>query len=134
MKQQINFRASSLTARQLETLAARWGTTVTEAITVIVDRAYREEVLIDIDKLLSGEMSPAASATVGETWHVGNESAPYIELGRVPGQPAAHVLEAPDGTRRVVGGYFLRRPGEAWDDFLTVADAATDGGRNDPGA
>lgn len=125
MKQQINFRASSLTARQLESLAARWGTTVTEAITVLVDRAYREEVLMDMDKVLSGELPPASSATVGETWHVGNGDVPYTELGCVPGQPGRHVLLAADGTRRVVGGYFLRRPGETWTDFIAV-DADND--------
>lgn len=42
-KQQINFRASDLTARQLAELSERWGTTQSETITIIVDRMYREE-------------------------------------------------------------------------------------------
>ena len=43
MKQQINFRASELTARQLEWLMERWGTSQTETLTVAIDRIYKEE-------------------------------------------------------------------------------------------
>jgi hypothetical protein len=43
VKQQINFRASDLTARQLEWLMARWGTSQTETVTVVLDRVYRQE-------------------------------------------------------------------------------------------
>jgi hypothetical protein len=42
-KGQINFRASALTRQQLEQLCEWWGVNQTEAITVAVDRAYREE-------------------------------------------------------------------------------------------
>lgn len=44
MKKQINFRASDLTARQLEELAQLWGTSQTETITVAIDRVYRQEM------------------------------------------------------------------------------------------
>lgn len=43
MKTQINFRASQLTASQIEQLMGWWGTSQTETITVVVDRIYREE-------------------------------------------------------------------------------------------
>ena len=43
MKRQINFRASDLTARQLSELAARWGTSQTETVTVCIDRAWQQE-------------------------------------------------------------------------------------------
>ena len=43
MKQQINFRASELTARQLEWLMAKWGTSQTETLTVVLDRVHRQE-------------------------------------------------------------------------------------------
>lgn len=43
MKSQINFRASTLTASQLEQLMAWWGTSQTETITILVDRAYQVE-------------------------------------------------------------------------------------------
>jgi len=43
-KKQISLRISDLTARQLEELAERWGTTQTETITVVVDRVYRQEM------------------------------------------------------------------------------------------
>lgn len=42
-KRQINFRASGLTARQLDVLAERWGTTQSETITIVVDRVYQHE-------------------------------------------------------------------------------------------
>ena len=43
MKQQINFRASDLTAQQLDWLMSRWGASQTETLTVVVDRVYRQE-------------------------------------------------------------------------------------------
>mgnify|MGYP001564126867 CR=1 FL=1 len=42
-KAQINFRASDLTGRQLETLTALWGTSQTETISVAIDRIYQQE-------------------------------------------------------------------------------------------
>lgn len=42
-KKQINIRASDLTLKQLEELMKRWGTSQTETLTVIIDRAHREE-------------------------------------------------------------------------------------------
>lgn len=126
MKTQINIRASTLTERQLASLAARWGTTITETVTVLIDRAYREETIMDLYRLLSGEMEPDATyPTTGETWHIQNGDEVFIDLGRVPGQPGRHVLLAADGTRRIVGGFYLRRPGETWTDFIAV-DADND--------
>ena len=43
MKAQINFRASTLTATQLEQLMEWWGTSQTETITILVDRAYQAQ-------------------------------------------------------------------------------------------
>lgn len=43
-KRQVNIRASDLTRRQLEQLTEWWGCNRTEAVTVAVDRAYREEL------------------------------------------------------------------------------------------
>ena len=43
MKQQINFRASDLTTRQLEALMQFWGTSQTETLTVVIDRVYKQE-------------------------------------------------------------------------------------------
>lgn len=43
MKQQINFRASDLTARQLDWLMQRWGTSQTETMTVVIDRIFQQE-------------------------------------------------------------------------------------------
>lgn len=43
MKQQINFRASALTAGQVEWLMQEWGTSQTETLTVVVDRMYQHE-------------------------------------------------------------------------------------------
>lgn len=43
MKQQINFRASELTAQQLESLMSIWGTSQTETLTVVIDRIYQQE-------------------------------------------------------------------------------------------
>lgn len=45
MKQQINFRASDLTAQQLDWLMSRWGTSQTETLTVVVDRIYQQEIV-----------------------------------------------------------------------------------------
>ena len=51
MKQQINFRASDLTAQQLDWLMSKWGTSQTETMTVVVDRVYRQESVIDLKPL-----------------------------------------------------------------------------------
>lgn len=42
-KTQLNIRASALTIQQLEWLQREWNTSITETITVIIDRAYRQE-------------------------------------------------------------------------------------------
>ena len=46
-KQVQYFRLSDLTVRQLNWLIERWGTSKTEALTLLVDRAYRTETLAD---------------------------------------------------------------------------------------
>ena len=120
-KQQINFRASDITSRQLDELAAWWGTSQTETITTAIDRVHREERLMRLDQLLSGETKPDTSyPTLGETFYYHNETTPLTDIGRVPGQPGQHVLRAPDGSIRIHGGYHLRRHGEIWDDFLNA--------------
>lgn len=40
-KQVQSFRLSAITVRQLDWLTAEWGTSKTEALTLLVDRAYR---------------------------------------------------------------------------------------------
>jgi len=47
MKQQINFRASDLTAHQIESLMSKWGTSQTETLTVVIDRIYQQEGIDD---------------------------------------------------------------------------------------
>lgn len=41
-KQQLNLRVSDLTTHQLKQLMEWWGTSKTETITLIIDRAYKE--------------------------------------------------------------------------------------------
>jgi hypothetical protein len=60
MKQQINFRASELTARQLDWLMARWGTSQTETLTVVIDRMYQQE--IDLSATLAQAQDVAREA------------------------------------------------------------------------
>lgn len=43
-KHQVNFRASELTRQHLDQLMAWWGTSQTETLTVLIDRAYQDEV------------------------------------------------------------------------------------------
>lgn len=43
MKEQLNLRVSNLTRRQLDQLMAWWGTSQTETVTVIIDRAFLQE-------------------------------------------------------------------------------------------
>ena len=42
-KTAVSYRLSDLTLRQLEELSERWGMNKTEVLSVIVDRAYRQE-------------------------------------------------------------------------------------------
>ncbi len=42
-KQVQSFRLSALTVRQLDWLTDRWGTSKTEALTLLVDRVYQQE-------------------------------------------------------------------------------------------
>ena len=44
MKQQINFRASDLTVRQVAELISATGMSQTELISTAIDRMYREEI------------------------------------------------------------------------------------------
>lgn len=121
MKQQINFRASELTIHQLEELASWWGVNQTEAITVVVDRIYRQvrELRMNdlIAKIQNEEIQPDAAPTDGETFFYKNTTEPMVSVGRVPGSSGQHVLRKPDGTVTVIGGYYLRRQNEEWSDF-----------------
>lgn len=73
-----------------------------------------ERVLIDA--VTSGMVQPASSLTAGTTWYYQNETEPLIELGRVPLKTGMHVLRRQDGSLAAIGGYYLRRDGEIWDD------------------
>lgn len=42
-KQTKSYRISTLTIQQLEELAEAWGTSLTETLTLIIDRAYQNE-------------------------------------------------------------------------------------------
>ena len=57
-KKMLSVRASDLAIGQLTELAARWGTSQAETLTVIVDRVYREErmLLHQNDVLMEVEM------------------------------------------------------------------------------
>lgn len=46
-KKQMHIRASAITQRQISELAEQWGTTITDVITIAVDRLYREEHAMD---------------------------------------------------------------------------------------
>lgn len=43
-KQTKSYRLSDLTRSQLEQLAKLWGTSLTETLTLIIDRAYQSEL------------------------------------------------------------------------------------------
>lgn len=121
VKRQINIRASALMASQLAWLADRWGATQTEALTVCIDRIYRQEQATLIEQIVTGQQLPATGyPTDGETFYYHNDEMPLTDIGRVPGQDGRHVLRRPDGSLVIVGGYHLRRPGETWPDALNV--------------
>ena len=44
MKSQINIRVSDMTRRQLDQLTARMGTSITETITIAIDRLAKQEL------------------------------------------------------------------------------------------
>lgn len=69
-----------------------------------------------IDAVLDGAIKPAESLTAGEIWYYQNDTEPLVELGRVPLKTGLHVLRRPDGRLTAIGGYYLRRDGEVWDD------------------
>ena len=123
MKDQINFRASELTTRQLAELSELWGTSQTETLTVAIDRAYQAETKRRMEMLLkdilSGAIQPEPSRTDGETFFFENETMPLVSLGRVPGKNGMHILRRPDGSLTIHGGYYLRRQGEHWDDYVS---------------
>jgi len=43
-RQQINMRVSDKTRTQIDTLAERWGCSITEVITISIDRTYTTEL------------------------------------------------------------------------------------------
>jgi len=117
MKQQINFRASELTTTQLNELIEWWGVNQSEAITVAVDRIHKQESEKRMNGILSGEIQPETNfPTTGETFYYKNTSAPLVSIGRVPGKTGPHVLRKTDGSLLIIGGYWLRRDGEVWED------------------
>jgi hypothetical protein len=72
-----------------------------------------------IQQILSGETEPDKTfPTLGETFYLENDQTPLVDVGRVPGATGMHVLQKPDGTLTVHGGYYLRRAGESWGDLL----------------
>jgi hypothetical protein len=77
-------------------------------------------------KRVYGEPKPATEPdiqnTFGETFFVKNDSVPLRDCGRVPGAEGRHVLTTPSGETIIIGGYWLRREGETWDDFLVDSD------------
>jgi len=56
MKHQINIRASDMTMRQLGALTAQCGTSITETVSLAIDRMYRGEIKMDriLHNLTSG--------------------------------------------------------------------------------
>lgn len=44
MKSQVNIRASALLQRQLEELTTHLGTSITETISLAIDRMYQQEI------------------------------------------------------------------------------------------
>lgn len=72
-----------------------------------------------LDAVTAGKVQPVAAATNGQTWHIQNGDEPLLDVGRVPGKPGMHVLRRTDGSLTVCGGYWLRRPGEVWDDGMS---------------
>ena len=53
-KQVQSFRLSALTVRQLDWLMGQWGTSKTEALTLLVDRVYQQERAAVVDFLAVG--------------------------------------------------------------------------------
>lgn len=53
-KQVQSFRLSALTVRQLDWLTEQWGTSKTEALTLLVDRVYQVERAAAADFLAAG--------------------------------------------------------------------------------
>lgn len=64
------------------------------------------------------EVDPTTQSTLGETFYIKNDRIPLQDCGRVPGAEGRHVLSTPGGQIILIGGYFLRREGETWEDFL----------------
>lgn len=59
-KSMLSIRASELTREKLDYLQAVWGTTQTEALTVIVDRAYHrefDEFTLYLAELVAGQIA-----------------------------------------------------------------------------
>lgn len=71
-----------------------------------------------IQAVTAGKVKPMAGDTDGKTWHVQNGDEALLDVGRVPGKPGMHVLRRADGSLTVCGGYWLRKPGEVWDDAM----------------
>ena len=122
MKQQINFRASGLTTTQINELIEWWGVNQSEVITVAVDRIHKQEsdkrMEAMLNDILSGKIQPETNfPTTGETFFYKNTKTPLVSIGRVPGKTGQHVLRKPDGTLTAIGGYYLRRKNETWEDI-----------------
>lgn len=66
-----------------------------------------------------GDPKPDTSLpTLGEFFHIQADNQPLEDIGRVPAKTGRHVLKTPYNEIIIIGGYYLRRPGEIWDDFL----------------
>lgn len=69
MKQQINFRASDLTARQLDALMQHWGTSQTETLTVVIERVFKQEIKMDTIIMWIGAGWYAPRQEGGAVWY-----------------------------------------------------------------
>lgn len=72
------FRLSSLTERQLDALSAQWGTSLTETLTLIIDRAWQHDAA-------AAEPTPAAAIQLWQHRTAGEQYVVCVDAGHVVG-------------------------------------------------
>lgn len=81
MKSQINIRASALLQKQLDSLTAQLGTSITETVSIAIDRMYQQEI-----KTMTTETELVYRIPTNEDYYTQESAEEYLVAGLLDNQ------------------------------------------------
>lgn len=103
MKSQVNIRASALLQRQLDELTAHLGTSITETVSIAIDRMYQQEIKTMNAHILYKNGTTETIPGVTKQTHVPLDGSKGIyDYNPQRFKPTNLVLSLEDGTERII--------------------------------